>query len=163
MANEFQQYLEESKTRTVLAKGHTKTLKDGKTINIDPYLTLRKINNSNMAKAQPTKGTQKVAKHVGDIMSVLTNPHVNRKLKRMITDHIEVHESPKVRHAQIKFKGGKMVMFVNPKYTGVSKGANRRRVSENPGASTRNTGPSPVGGPGASSTPDSTGGGSYSL
>jgi hypothetical protein len=131
MENEFLKRLqnlhEESTTQNIVLKAKTmivpphKRVWNGAIINVDPYMAIKKIKHKGNLRVgsdvrHKPAHSKHITKRIGDILSIISNPNVNRKVKGMLLKNIEVHTSPKVKHAAVKFKNGKLLMVLNSKY-----------------------------------------------
>jgi len=113
--NEFIKHLEKTddrkrKVKGVVVHGHKRVLKNGSVITVDPYMAVKTI-----LKNPQTKITSDNPSKVGDLLTVLNNPNVNKKLKKMLLHHIEIHHDETTKHAKIKIKQGKLIISVNKK------------------------------------------------
>lgn len=112
----FYEYLTEAGKHITpsITKGHTRTLKSGKIVHIDPFLTLKKVSREGHVEINFEQGKPPIKLH--SIMSALLDPAVSLKFKRLIMHHLEVSFSDKVKYAKLESKDGKLYLIVNPKY-----------------------------------------------
>ena len=97
-----------------MTSGHIRVYKSGKIVQVDPFLTLKKVSKEGTTEIHFEKGHDPIK--IKNLMDALTNPGISPKLKHIILRHIEVNYSDRVKYAKIETKDGKLILTVNPKY-----------------------------------------------